>query len=193
MSHQPPVVLASRSRYRQALLRRLVPAFATDAADVDERPVPGEKPAELALRLAALKSSLVQSRHRKAVVIGSDQVASLDDSPLGKPGSVERAVDQLLACAGREVRFYTAVSVHHGTHRLTHLDTTLCRFRAFDRALAERYVAADSPLDCAGSFKIESRGVILFEAVESHDPTALEGLPLIWLAGALRELGVPLL
>ena len=129
------------------------------------------------------------------MVIGSDQVAALGTQILGKPGSVERAVSQLLQCSGQVVVFHTAVCVlgPGSGDQLEHLDTTRVRFRNLTEADARRYVAADQPLDCAGSFKAERRGVILLESIDSRDPTAIQGLPLIWLADALRECGVEMI
>ena len=124
-------------------------------------------------------------------MIGSDQVAALGDETLGKPGTPDRAVDQLLRCSGQLVEFHTAVCVAGPGDQpeLSHTDTTRVRFRALTRREAERYVAADQPLDCAGSFKAERRGVLLLDSIESRDPTAIQGLPLIWLGRALLEPG----
>jgi septum formation protein len=129
------------------------------------------------------------------VVIGSDQVAALGTQILGKPGSVERAVGQLLQCSGQVVVFYTAVCAlgPESRTRLDHLDTTRVQFRKLTEAVARRYVATDQPLDCAGSFKAERRGVILLESIDSHDPTAIQGLPLIWVAHALQACGVEMI
>jgi septum formation protein len=192
----PPVavILASGSRYRRELLARLLPAFEVVLPGVDEQPLAGELPAALAARLAEAKARAVAVSRPAALVIGSDQVASVDGRVLGKPGSAARAVEQLLACAGREVVFHTAVAVAgpRGASLLTHTDRTLVRFRPFDADFARAYVAADEPYDCAGSFKAEQRGVVLMSALLSQDPTAIQGLPLIWLADALRDRGVPL-
>lgn len=189
------IILASQSPYRRELLGRLLPDFETLAPEVDETRLPGEPPRELALRLARRKAAVGHRLHPQAVVIGSDQVAALDDETLGKPGTVDRAVAQLLRCAGKLVEFHTAVCVTGPGEQadLTHIDTTQVRFRTISRKEAERYVAADMPLDCAGSFKAERRGVLLLNSINSQDPTAIQGLPLIWLARALIERGVPLL
>ena len=191
----PPIVLASQSPYRRDLLSRLLPHFETLAPNVDEARRPGEPPRELALRLARLKAAAVADLRPLALLIGSDQVAALGTDTLGKPGTPERAVDQLLQCAGQRVEFYTAVCVAGpgDLPELSHVDTTRVRFRPFTRREAERYVAADQPLDCAGSFKAERRGVLLLDSIESQDPTAIQGLPLIWLGRALLSRGVPLL
>jgi len=193
--HPPRIVLASQSRYRRELLGRLLPDFETFAPHVDESRQSGEPPRELALRLAQLKAAAGARLHPLALVIGSDQVAALGDETLGKPGTAERAVEQLLYCAGQLVEFHTAICVEGPGNlpQLSHVDKTRVRFRPLTRWEAERYVAADEPLDCAGSFKAERRGVLLLDSIESQDPTAIQGLPLIWLGRALLSRGVPLL
>lgn len=183
------LVLASTSRYRRELLARLGLPFTVESPAVDETPLPGEAPAALARRLALAKALAVAARHPEAWVIGSDQVADLDGQPLGKPGHRDAAVAQLLASSGRTVQFHTAACVVRGARQLALEDTTRVRFRSLERAEVERYVQAEQPLDCAGSFKCEGLGITLFEAIESRDPTALVGLPLIALAQALREAG----
>jgi len=189
-----PLILASSSAYRRALLSRLTTRFESIAPAVDESPLPGELPALLAARLAALKAATVAEQRAGSVVIGSDQVATLDGLLLGKPGTVERACEQLLACSGRTIRFFTAVAVSGPAHPVpaTHTDQTDVSFRVLDPAEVRRYVAAEQPLDCAGSFKAEGLGITLFSRIRSEDPTGLQGLPLIWLSGALRELGFTL-
>ncbi|MBL8199359.1 MAG: septum formation protein Maf [Chromatiales bacterium] len=193
----PPsrVVLASQSPYRRELLGRLLSGFEVLAPQVDEARQPGESPRDLALRLARLKASAGARLSPGSLVIGSDQVAALGDETLGKPGTPDRAVDQLLRCSGQLVEFFTAVCLAGPGNEpdLLHTDTTRVRFRALTRREAERYVAADQPLDCAGSFKAERRGVLLLEGIESLDPTAIQGLPLIWLGRALQGRGVALL
>ena len=195
MVPSPRIVLASQSPYRRDLLGRLLPQFETLAPDVDESRRPGEAPRELALRLARLKAAAGAGLHPLALIIGGDQVAALGADTLGKPGTAERAVEQLLQCAGQRVEFYTAVCVMGpgDLPELSHLDTTRVHFRPLTRREAERYVAADQPLDCAGSFKAERRGVLLLDRIDSQDPTAIQGLPLIWLGRALLSRGVPLL
>ncbi|MEO8224661.1 MAG: Maf family protein [Gammaproteobacteria bacterium] len=191
----PPVLLASQSPYRRVLLGRLLTVFGTLAPRVDESRLPGEAPRALALRLAILKAAAGSREQPEALVIGSDQVAALGDTTLGKPGTAERAVEQLLQCSGQLVEFHTAVCLAGpgDTPPLTHIDTTRVRFRPLTRPEAERYVAADQPLDCAGSFKAECRGVLLLDSMASEDPTAIQGLPLIWVGHALLSRGVPLL
>jgi septum formation protein len=184
------LVLASGSRYRRQLLTRLGLPFESSVPDIDETPEPGELPAALAARLALAKATRI--RRADAIVVGSDQVAALDGRPLGKPGSHQAAVDQLVACQGREVVFHTAVcvSTDQGATINEHVDLTRVRFRQRSRAELSRYLDREPAYDCAGGFKAEGLGIVLFEAVESHDPTALIGLPLIWLADALRTAGL---
>ena len=184
------LVLGSTSRYRRELLGRLGLAFAVDRPEVDESPRPGELPAELAVRLAEAKALAVATRHPDAWVIGPDQVADRDGHPLGKPGDRERALAQLQAASGHSIRFHTAFClVGPDGRRLAGLDLTEVRFRRLDRDEILRYLDAEQPYDCAGSFKCEGLGIVLFEAVQTRDPTALIGLPLITLAAALREAG----
>ncbi len=153
----------------------------------------GESPPALAARLARQKAAAVAAAHPGAVVIGSDQVAVRGAETLGKPGTVERCIQQLAQCSGREVEFLTAVFVLDSAadRSEAHVDRTIVRFRSLTPDEIERYVSADSPLDCAGGFKAESLGIALFDQIESTDPTGLTGLPLIWLCGALRRAGIP--
>jgi septum formation protein len=189
----PRLVLASTSPYRRDLLARLRLPFETARPDVDESPLSGEAPAVLATRLAAAKAAAIAHARDGAWVIGSDQVAELDGAPLGKPGSRERALAQLAAMAGKAVRFHTGVCLAHGEgRRLQALDTTTVRFRPLSAGEIARYVDAEQPLDCAGSFKSEGLGITLFEAIETLDPSALVGLPLIATARLLREAGFQL-
>lgn len=188
------LVLGSTSRYRAELLRRLLPQFEQRAPEVDEALLAGERPLEAALRLAIGKAHGAARGMGDALVIGSDQLAELDGRALGKPGSVEGALAQLADCAGREVRFHTAVCLldtRDGTQR-THVDTTCVRFRALAAAEIARYVEREQPLDCAGSFKCEGLGIALFDSIHSSDPTALVGLPLIALARLLRDASIAL-
>lgn len=187
------LVLGSTSRYRADLLRRLVADFEQRGPGTDETLMPGEAPAEGALRLAIAKADGTARRLSKpALVIGSDQIAELDGHALGKPGSVEGARAQLADCAGREVRFHTGLCLldTRDGRRRTHLDTTRVRFRSLTTTEIARYVDREMPLDCAGSFKCEGLGISLFERIDSTDPTALVGLPLIALARLLREAGL---
>lgn len=162
------------------------------AADVDERPRPGEDVASLVRRLADDKADAVAARRPHAWILGSDQVAALDGTVLGKPGTVERARAQLTACSGRRVKFFTAVSLLGDAQRLTALDVTTVRFRTLSRAEIDRYLVIEPALDCAGSFKCEGYGISLFDEIDTQDPTALIGLPLIATARLLRRAGFPL-
>ena len=187
-----PLVLGSTSRYRRELLARLRLPFEVAAPQVDETPLPGEAPAALALRLALEKGRDVALRHPGAVVIGADQVCDLDGEPIGKPGTHERAVAQLLRLSGRTAVFQTALAVLRpgtGFERALLAPVTV-RFRALSEAEIERYLRLEAPYDCAGSAKCETLGIALLEAIESDDPTALVGLPLIRTAALLREAGI---
>jgi septum formation protein len=189
----PRVILASTSAYRRGLLARLGVPFECLPPGCDERRLAEEPARALAERLARLKAEAVAALHPDAVVIGSDQVAVRGPEILGKPGTVERCTQQLQASSGREVAFLTAVHVVDGRHGRTesHLDQTIVRFRQLGAGEIARYIAADAPLDCAGGFKAESLGIALFERIESVDPTALTGLPLIYVSAALRRAGIP--
>lgn len=187
----PPIVLASSSRYRRGLLDRFLSDFETVSPDVDEAPLDDEEPLALAARLAKEKAEAVSARFRDGLIIGADQIAVLEDRILGKPGDHQSAVEQLMAASGKTVRFLTAVCMLDAPKRLRyeHVDETVVRFRRFDRRLADVYLHHDEPYDCAGSFRVEGAGFVLFESVETNDPTALIGLPMIWLAGRLLDLG----
>ena len=183
------LILASTSPYRQQLLSRLAVPFETRPPGVDEARIERESPADRALRLALEKARAVAHEHPQAIVIGADQVAACGDRLLDKPGSAARSREQLEALSGRTALFYTACTVlgaSRGLH-LAHVDTTSVVFRKLNATEIERYVARERPFDCAGAFRAESLGISLFECIESRDPTALIGLPLIWLAAALRE------
>lgn len=188
------LVLASTSRYRRELLARLALPFETAAPDVDETPRAGEAPRELALRLALEKAQAVAARKPQAIVIGSDQVADLHGQPLGKPGTHERAAAQLARMSGQTVLFHTAVAVVQASRGFAQssLATVTVRFRTLDAATIERYLLAEQPYDCAGSAKSEGLGIALLQAIESDDPTALIGLPLIHTAQLLRAAGLTL-
>jgi septum formation protein len=194
VSPAPTLVLASTSRYRRELLARLGLPFEAQSPAVDEPPVARELPMDRALRLALEKALAVAARQPQALVIGSDQVAAAGNGVLDKPGDAARCRAQLARLSGQTARFYTACAVIglDAAVRQVHLDTTVVTFRTLTAAEIERYVARDQPYDCAGGFKAESLGIALLESIESCDPTALIGLPLIWLAGALRSAGHPL-
>ncbi len=186
------LVLASTSRYRRELLGRLRLPFDVVSPAVDETPRPGEAPGALVRRLAREKAEAVAGRHLDAVVIGADQVAVLGEHVLSKPGTHENAVAQLRALRGRRVSFLTAVAVARagaGATRVALVPTEV-EFRDLDDAAIEAYLRADQPYDCAGAAKIESLGIALVHRVDSDDPTALVGLPLIALVDLLAEFGV---
>jgi septum formation protein len=187
MSTPPSLILASTSTYRAALLRRIFGRFECMAPEVIELPAQDESPAATASRLAQAKAQAVAARHPGAVVIGSDQVAELDGRVLGKPGSASAMREQLQASNGRMVIFHTAVCVigpDGSEYRVT--DLTRVRFRALSSNEIDRYVEREPSFDCAGGFKAEALGIVLFETIESRDPTALIGLPLIATCRLLR-------
>jgi septum formation protein len=190
----PAILLASTSPHRRALLARLGLAFDCVAPEVPETQLPGEPPAMRAARLALAKARAVSRARTGAIVIGSDQVASLPGVAgpelLHKPGDRETCRHQLHAMSGQTVRFDTAVAVIHGATEFTHNDLTQVHFRHLDDEAIESYMDREPSFDCAGGFKCEGLGVTLFESIESRDPTALIGLPLIWVCAALRRLGV---
>lgn len=192
MSDAPGLVLASTSPYRRELLARLRLPFDTVRPEVDEAALAGESPTALALRLAVAKAGAVAALHPGTRVIGSDQVADFDGAAVGKPGRRGAAIAQLEAMSGSTVAFRTAVAVASAGSVASALDTTVVRFRRLRRAEIERYVDLEQPFDCAGSFKSEGLGITLFESIESRDPTALIGLPLLETIRLLRESGLAL-
>lgn len=189
------VILGSTSRYRRDLMSRLHLPFDVQAPEVDETPQPGEAPEDLAVRLALAKAQAVAARFPEAVVIGSDQVADLHGEPLGKPGDHARATEQLRRMRGQTLVFQTAVAVVCQATGFAQQDIAPVRvvFRDLSDAAIERYLRAEQPYDCAGSAKSEGLGIALLEAIDSDDPTALVGLPLIRTCRMLRAAGVDLL
>ena len=190
-----PLVLASTSRYRAALLDRLGLTYAVDGPGIDEMARPGESPAAAGVRLAEAKTRAVAGRHPDALVLGSDQIADCGGAHVGKPGTLERARAQLAALSGRTVVFHTGVA-------LVDAATGRCAVERVDvrstlRELSAReidaYLARESPFDCAGSVRSEGLGIALFERIESDDPSALVGLPLIATCRLLRDAGVDVL
>jgi septum formation protein len=184
------LVLASTSRYRRELLGRLGLPFEVRAPTTDESALAGEPPERMAERLAAAKAASIAARD--AIVIGSDQTASLDGRLLRKPGGHDVALAQLEAAQGKTVVFHTGVHLLDTAAGASwsHVDRTEVRFARRERDELERYLEIEQPFDCVGSFKSEGLGVVLFESIESRDPTALIGLPLIWLAAALKSAGL---
>ncbi len=194
-SPERPLILGSSSRYRKELLSRLQIPFETAAPDVDETPHSNELPKDLALRLALAKARAVAQKNPEAVVIGSDQVADLEGTPLGKPGNHTNAILQLQRMRGKTVVFQTALSVvcmATGFER-TDLASVKVKFRNLTDAEIESYLRAEEPYDCAGSAKSEGLGIALLDSIDNDDPTALVGLPLIRTCQMLREAGVKLL
>jgi len=190
-----PLILASTSRYRRMLLERLGLAFDAVAPDVDETPLAGETPAATAFRLAKAKATGVARAHPRALIIGSDQVADWQGQPVGKPGTHENAVAQLRALSGQTVVFHTGIALLDASTGAC--QTALVDVRSTYRHLTpeeiDGYLQRDQPYDCAGSVRSESLGIALFERIESDDPTALIGLPLIQLARMLHAAGVAVL
>ena len=189
------LVLASTSRYRRELLARLGLPFQVERPEVDEARLAGESPAETALRLAAAKASAVAPRRPGALVIGSDQVASLGNTRLDKPRNHENAARQLHALSGRTARFDTAIALYDARTRGMQARLVSCEvdFRELDPARIERYLRREQPYDCAGSAKVEGLGIALILRMRTDDPTALIGLPLIALTELLEAAGLPVL
>ena len=185
-SFSKPLVLASGSPYRRELLGRLRVPFEVDVPQVDETPQVDEAPAAIALRLSILKARTVADRRPDAIVVGSDQVAECDGAPFGKPGSHEAAVAQLRMLRGKVVRFHSGLCVIAPSGGPPDV-------RMLDDAEIEDYLRIETPYDCAGSAKAEGLGIALLDRVESGDPTALIGLPLIALVSMLQAIDYPLL
>jgi len=196
-SHYPhrPLVLGSTSPYRRELLSRLHLEFQVAAPDVDETPLPGETPQGVAVRLALAKAKSVAAKFPDAVVIGSDQVADMDGEPLGKPGNHDNAVAQLRRMRGRTLVFQTAVSVVclASGFEQSDLAPVKVKFRSLTDDEIEAYLLAERPYDCAGSARSEGLGIAILDAIESDDPTALVGLPLIRTCRMIRAAGVKVL
>ena len=187
----PELILASTSLYRRSLLERLGIPFTALPPQTPEDALPGELPPDRAVRLAVAKAQAIASHRSDAVVIGSDQVAAVGSKILDKPGDAARCRAQLTAASGSSARFHTACAViaPQAGIRMVHIDTTTVFFRSLSSQEIERYVERERPFDCAGGFRAEGLGISLFESIESRDPTAIIGLPLIWLACALRRAG----
>lgn len=190
----PELILASTSRYRREQLERLGLTFRSVAPACDEEAIKQSKPAgtpprELAEALALAKAESLRATLPEAVIIGGDQIAAIGDTILGKPGNVARAREQLTALSGREHVLVTAIAVVHRGHLWRHTDVATLRMRQLDPEQIHRYVDRDHPLDCAGSYKLERRGVALFERIACEDHSAITGLPLMALARILAEIG----
>ncbi len=191
----PEIVLASTSPYRRALLERLGLPFRCRAPRCDEEAVKGQEslPLALAEQLALAKAASLLADEPDAAIIGCDQLVSFQGRIFGKPGTAAEAIEQLSALAGQTHALCTALVVVHRERVFRYTDVTTLRMRNLSRPAIERYVAADQPLDCAGSYKLESRGIVLFERIQSDDHTAIMGLPLVALVTILRELGFEIL
>ncbi|HZW12771.1 MAG TPA: Maf-like protein [Noviherbaspirillum sp.] len=193
----PRLILASSSKYRKELLSRLHLPFEVLVPNIDETPLSGEAPEDTAIRLAKEKSRAIAAQTGAALVIGSDQVATIDGTQIGKPGSHENALNQLVEMRGRQVVFHTALCLWDGRlqdpHHAAQVENvqTLVTFRDLPEAELDAYLRIEQPYDCAGSAKNEGLGITLIEKIESTDPTALTGLPLIALTTMLRRAGVP--
>lgn len=192
----PRLILASGSRYRKELLSRLHLPFESIAPDIDEAPLPQEAPEQTALRLATKKAAFIASSNPDALVIGSDQVAMLDGAQIGKPGTHENALNQLKMMQGRKVVFHTALCLHDGRFagaaeqvQIENVQTFVT-FRNLPDHELDAYLRLEQPYDCAGSAKNEGLGIALIESIDSTDPTALTGLPMIALCSMLRRAGV---
>ena len=193
---QPPIILASSSPYRRELLARLRVQFTHISPDIDESAIDGESPEELALRLATEKATIIAHRHTSpALVIGSDQVASLKGQVLTKPGNFERAVQQLEQCSAQAVTFFTGlVLINSGTGKIQYcVEPFTVHFRTLTRNEITTYLELEQPFDCAGSFKVEGLGISLFEKLAGNDPNSLIGLPLIQLINFLSKEGINIL
>ena len=192
MTPEPRLILASTSRYRRELLERLRIPFEAHSPETDETPLPGEAPAALAERLALAKARALASRFPDAIIIGADQVADVDGTAIGKPGDHARAVEQLRAMSGRTIVFQTALAVVRESTGFAQVQRApvSVRFRTLTDAEIEFYLRTEQPYDCAGSAKCETLGIALLDAIDSDDPTALIGLPLIRTAALLRAAGL---
>jgi septum formation protein len=191
MPPRRPLILASTSRYRAALLDRFGVPFTAEDPRVDEITVNGETPRGRAFRLAEAKAEAVAARFPNAIVIGGDQVPATSTTILDKPGNAANCREQLKLLSGSTAEFYTACTVRcvETDVKLSHVDTTAVKLRPLTSAEIDRYIEREQPFDCAGGFKAEALGITLFERIDTEDPTAIVGMPLIWLASALRATG----
>lgn len=184
------LILASSSPYRQQMLARLGLPFQSVSPNIDETPRPGESPTELALRLSVEKAAAVAPEYPGALIIGSDQVATLHGKPIGKPGNIDNARAQLNQLSGQAVEFHSALCLSNGEHHEIDDVVTLCRFRVLSSDEINNYLEREQPWDTAGSAKAESLGIALMESMQSDDPTAIIGLPLIALSRMLRSFNI---
>ncbi len=186
-----PLILASTSRYRAGLLDRFGLTFEKQDPAVDETERAGESPRARAFRLSEAKAEAVANRFPQAIVIGGDQVPATSTTILNKPGNAANCREQLMLLSGSTAEFYTACTVRclETGVKLSHVDTTAVKLRPLSDVEIDRYIEREKPFDCAGGFKAEALGIVLFERIDTEDPTAIVGMPLIWLAGALRAVG----
>jgi septum formation protein len=186
-----PLILSSTSRYRASLLHRFGLEFTTRSPGVDETERHGESPRARAFRLSEGKAEAVAQQFPSAIVIGGDQVPAASTTILDKPGNAANCREQLMLLSGSTAEFYTACTVRclETGVKLSHVDTTAVKLRPLSDAEIDRYIEREQPFDCAGGFKAEALGITLFERIDTEDPTAIVGMPLIWLAGALRAVG----
>jgi MAF protein len=186
------LILGSTSPFRKELLQKLGLSFAVDSPDIDETMLTGEQPGEFVQRLALEKAQAVAARHENALIIGSDQVACIGSNILGKPGTRDRAIEQLTEASGKHVSFYTGLCLLNSASKESQVvcEPFHVHFRKLSREQIERYLDAEEPYNCAGSFKSEGLGISLFERLEGDDPNALIGLPLIRLIAMLEQEGV---
>lgn len=189
---QQRLILASSSKYRQTLLARLGLSFKSIAPDIDEKSLPNESPEELVQRLALSKAEIISDQYCDAMVIGSDQVAVFGNQIIGKPGTYDKAFQQLKQFSGNQVIFLTAVALvcQSSLFREFTISEVTVNFKLLNDKQIKNYLLHDKPYDCAGSFKVESMGVSLFDSVCSDDPTSLEGLPLIIVCNLLHRAGI---
>ncbi|TAA48248.1 Maf family protein [Corallincola spongiicola] len=189
------LVLGSTSPFRKAILEKLSVPFTCASPDIDESAQDGEAPTALVERLAEEKAAAVSSLFDDALIIGSDQVAVIDNQILGKPGTHENAVKQLQQASGKEMTFYTGLAVYESATGvcISIVEPFVVRFRHLSIAEIENYLRVEKPYNCAGSFKSEALGITLFDSLSGKDPNTLVGLPLISLTSILKEFGVDLL
>lgn len=187
-----PLILASSSIYRKALLERLKIPFTCFAPDIDESPRPGENISDLVLRLSKEKSEFCNDKYTDAVCIGSDELAAIDNEALGKPGDKANAIKQLTLMSGNQVKFYTGVcvSAHYLKHHECRLSITTLTFKKLTASMIENYLEKEKPYHSAASFKSETLGSALIEKFECDDPTGIIGLPLIMLCEMLEKVGI---
>ncbi|MDG6774637.1 Maf family nucleotide pyrophosphatase [Thiomicrorhabdus sp. ZW0627] len=188
----PAIILGSSSPFRKQLLEKLQLTFSQFSPEIDETPLDDETPEQMVERLSLLKAQTIAEQHPNKIIIASDQCATFDNKPIGKPHTHENAVKQLKNFSGRSIKFYTGLVVIDPTTQTAHqaMDETVVHFRELDKQTIENYLLAETPYQCAGSFKSEGLGITLFESIESKDPNALIGLPLIELTTLFRKMGI---